>query len=159
MENPSDDIILPEADAEIHVEPPTSKPKKTTAIIIISSVVFLALAGALIFIIIRSSNDAQQPEPTDIDHPTTDTFKYDNEFVNDIVNQAEENIKKGDYLAAREALISQDILPERMTASQKYRYYSALASLYGENALNEPKLYERYDALAAQNLEAIRKGE
>ena len=159
MENPSDDIILPEADAEIHVEPPTSKPKKTTAIIIISSVVFLALAGALIFVIIRSSNNAQQLEPTDIDHPTTDTFKYDNEFVNDIVNQAEENIKKGDYLAAREALISQDILPERMTASQKYRYYSALASLYGENALNEPKLYERYDALAAQNLEAIRKGE
>ncbi|MBQ3293684.1 hypothetical protein IJG96_00935 [Candidatus Saccharibacteria bacterium] len=156
MDNPSDDIILPEADVEIHAEPPApNRRKKTTLLISIAAIVFLALLGTLVFAIVKSTDSKEEVVP---DTPSEETFVYDNSSFNDAIDQAEEYIKSGDYLAARESL-QQFPVPERMTSAQRYRYYSTLALLYADNAMQDRALYERYTDLAKRNLEAIQKGE
>ncbi|MBQ1528593.1 hypothetical protein IIZ77_03030 [Candidatus Saccharibacteria bacterium] len=155
----SDDIILPEADVEIHVEPPSPKSrKKTTLWLIVAAIGFLALSGALVFVI-TNNKPKEEPEPSVVKPSSEEeNFKYDTAVFNDIVDRSEEHIKKGDYLAAQK-LLDQYSMPERMTTAQKYRYYSTLALLYAENAMNDLGLHDQYEALANQSLEAIRKGE
>lgn len=156
MESSSDDIILPEAGVEVHVEPPASKSNKKNIILaVLAAVVFLALVGALIYVI---ANNSSTPDPDAADLPRSDAFRYDEEFFNNAIDEAEECITKGDYITARE-LLAQYNLPERMTAAQRYRFYSALTSLYSESALNDAELRARYEALASQSLKEIRKGE
>ncbi len=157
MDNNSDDIILPETDVEIHAESPApTRRKKTTLLIVVASIVFLALIIALVFVIIKSTDNKEETIP---DTPSEETtFLYDDSAFNDTVNQAEDYIRTGDYLAARE-LLQQYALPERMTSTQRYRYYSTLAMLYADNAMNDQALHDRYADLAKRNLEAIQKGE
>lgn len=155
MENHNDELIMPEADVEIHAEPVRPKPKKkTTLFIALASVVFVALAGALVFVILNNNRETASPQDTQ----TEDYFKYDSSVFSSIMDSAEDAIAAGDYLSAREQLNNYN-LTERMTASQKYRFYSIFASIYDETALNDATLHDRYQALADQSLEEIRKGE
>lgn len=154
MENSSDDIILPEVDTEPHTEPALPQPaQKPRLLAILTAVAFLVLVGALVFVIINNNNQPVSNEPV-----ATEPFYYDNNDFNEQMNEAELRMSEGDYFAARD-IIKKNALIERMTASQKYRYYSILVALYDESALNDPAERAQYEALAAQTLAEIRKGE
>jgi len=157
MDHSHDDVILPENDADVHVGATSSKPhKKHIAFFLAALVMFIALSGSLAYAIFNSTTN--DPEPIDDSTPPADTFKYDREEFNEAMDKAEERLIARDFVAI-DSILSDYAVPERMTASQKYRYYSFLARLYSEENLNNTELAEKSEAIAAESLNEIRKGE
>lgn len=156
MENPGDDIILPEVDTEPHPDPvPTKASKKSHLFVILAIAIFLALAGTLVFIIINNNKTTQ---PISGEPIVSEPIRYNNEQFNEKMDEAESLLSEGDYLSVR-SILEENSLTERMTATQKYRFYLISAALYDESALNDATRHAQYEALAAEALAEIRKGE
>ena len=71
---------------------------------------------------------------------------------------AEERLSVGDYTGFNSALENYS-MPERMTVTQKYRYYSLKASYYSPDNDDNQELYTKYNNLVEDSLKQIRKGE
>lgn len=155
MNNDADDLILPETD----LQQPTGSvaprsEKRTWPLIAFGVVAFCLLAGALIFVIFHHDPD---PPTEDPELSADSSYKYDDLTFNDNITAAENFLRIGDYVSAQSTLEKYS-LPERMTAFQKYRYYTTLALLYSETSIADPELAEQYRIYAADNLEIVRKG-
>ena len=154
----NDDLILPETSAEDFADlAPSPKKSKTAIIVVISVAAFLCLAGALAFILLHSGSEPNQPAQDDTNEDTT-LSKYDARDFNDAMAMAEERLEVKDYVGV-EYYTKDYSLPEYMTLTQKYRYYSILTTLYSKEHLNKPDLFTKYSAIADDTLKSIRKGE
>lgn len=156
--NNDSDLILPEANVELHAAPaPSQREKKPHLFLILGGIAFVILAGALLFVILGHSSDSST-DPEEPDTFSIESYKYDDLAFNDNITAAENYLRTGDYLSAKSTLEKYP-LPERMTAFQKYRYYTTLALIYSDSAIGDPELAERYRIYAAENLDLVRKGE
>ncbi len=159
MDHSHDDVILPENDVDISIGAGDSKPrKKRLVFIIIAVILFVTLSGSLAYAILNNGTDQPDVPPIDEPNPPIEIFKYDRDSFNAAIDSAEERLLARDYIAV-ESILSEFAVPERMTASQKYRYYSFLAQLYSKDNLNDPDLAQKSEEIAAESLNEIRKGE
>lgn len=156
------DIILPEEPESKKPEPAPKEydsldaPKKKKPILaIIIIVAFVSLVASLVIVILDSNRKI-----ADLTTPTEDSGSsyYDSKAFNSSIAFARERLNVGDYDSAEYALRDYQII-ERMTATQKYRYFALLADLYSESALNNAERCSHYTALAEENLAKIREGE
>ena len=152
------DLILPETDTTDFVEPTTPNHKKTKMMVlgIVSAVAFIGLVVALIIVIINKNSN--NPEPPADNNTSEDSSIYDSQKFNDAMTIAEERLGVKDYVGA-EYYLKEYSSPERMSSTQKYRYYTILATLYSKDNLNDPELATKYAVIAKEVLKSIRKGE
>ncbi|MBR3319754.1 hypothetical protein IKG20_00370 [Candidatus Saccharibacteria bacterium] len=162
MEGKDDDIILPETEAIDYSDapvPPKPHEKKTLAIAISAAIVLLVLCGALIFVVIQKNHSA--PENSEDDTSTAEDssplYNIDADEFNDTMNLVDNFINLNDHYEAENYLRSFSAV-ERMTAVQRYRYYSAFAKLYSKEHKNDPELEKTYSMKAEQALNEIREG-
>lgn len=151
------DLILPETNATDFVEPTAPSHKKTKVIVlsIISAIAFICLIAALIIVIV---NKSPNPEPPADNNTSEDSSKYDGQKFNNAMILAEERLEVKDYVGVQYYL-KEFSNPERMSFTQKYRYYAILATLYSKDNLNDDGLAAKYAAIAEEALNSIRKGE
>ena len=151
------ELILPETDATDFVEPTIPNHKKTKIIVlsIISAIAFICLITALITVIVNKSPSSEPPANSDT---SEDNSRYDGQKFNDAMILAEERLEVKDYVGVQYYL-KEFSSPERMSSTQKYRYYAILATLYSKDNLNDDELAVKYAAIAKEALNSIRKGE
>lgn len=160
-----DELILPESDAPITPAnaptPAKPRPRKTAIFVALAAVVFVALATSLIIIITGKSTTPEQPVNTTDDTPPTDdteVFYYDQEEFTEALDHAFSCLEDKNYSAVSFYLQPYSAT-ERMTAVQKYRFYSVYAEMYSEAYLNNPELAQKYSALVSEALKSMREGE
>jgi len=160
-----DELILPEADTPIiPTDAPASgtepRSHKKNALIILAVVVFVILAASLVFIITNKSTDSRPAETTD--DPTSsepsESFYYNQEEFTDALDHAYSHLDNQNYSGV-EFYLKPYSAVERMTAAQRYRFYSIYAEMYSEAHLNEPESAQKYTELANDALKSIREGE
>jgi flagellar basal body-associated protein FliL len=151
------DIILPETDATDFIEPIAPNHKKTKMIVlgIVSVIALIGLIVALIVVIINKNPDSKPPTNNGT---SEDSSKYDSQKFNDAMTLAEERLGVKDYVGA-EYYLKEYSSSERMSPTQKYRYYTIMATLYSKDNLNDPELATKYAIIAKEALKSIRKGE
>ena len=98
------------------------------------------------------------PEPPANSDTNEGSSKYDSQKFNDTMTLAEERLGVKDYVGA-EYYLKEYSSPERMSPTQRYRYYTILATLYSKDNLNDPELATKYAVIAKEALKSIRKGE
>ena len=157
----NDELILPEADAPIVPvadSPDHSQPhsRKTILLGTIIAIVVIALATVLIIIVNKSpANPDDSPETSESD---PSAFYYDaNEFTAAMERAYESLYDFNDYESA-EYYLQPYSATERMTAAQRYRFFSFYTEMYSEEYLDRPELVQKYSALADSALKSIREG-
>lgn len=158
-----DELILPEADAPIlpaadSPDPSSSRPRKTILLGTIIAIVFIALATALVIIITGKSSIPSPDDSSETSDSSSPTFYYDSDEFTAAMERAYESLHDfSDYEAAEYYLQPYSAI-ERMSAPQKYRFFSFYAEMYSEKYLNRPELAQKYTALADNTLKSIREG-